>query len=217
MCFKHTACCCLYVLCHSGHGGQVMDVTGDEEDQLDETWCLYDGQLIDDELYLELSKFAEGVRILVLSDSCHSGTMTRAGPPPSVEPAGKPVVYRQLPPVLGQQVYQAHADFYDNLQKQISAKARQQPLKEFTKGKVATLMLHPRLVTSERYEGGGSMMPVHDACSAMTITGKRLTSDEALVVSSYLARLALQSAVTSRRKWFMYAVVGWHEQSTSAL
>jgi hypothetical protein len=38
-----------------------------EADKLDETWCLYDGQLIDDELYLELGKFATGVRILVLS------------------------------------------------------------------------------------------------------------------------------------------------------
>ena len=38
----------------------------------------YDGQLIDDELYLELSRFGAGVRILVLSDSCHSGTVARA-------------------------------------------------------------------------------------------------------------------------------------------
>ena len=38
----------------------------------------FDGQLIDDELYFELSKFASGVRVLVLSDSCYSGTVTRA-------------------------------------------------------------------------------------------------------------------------------------------
>ena len=59
----------------------MPDVIGEEADKLDETWCLYDGQLIDDELYFELSKFAAGVRILVLSDSCHSGTVVRAGPP----------------------------------------------------------------------------------------------------------------------------------------
>ena len=34
-----------------------------ESDKLDETWCLYDGQLIDDELYMELGKFVTGVRI----------------------------------------------------------------------------------------------------------------------------------------------------------
>ena len=59
----------------------MPDVWGDEADKQDETWCLYDGQLIDDELYFELSKFAPGVRILVLSDSCHSGTVVRAGRP----------------------------------------------------------------------------------------------------------------------------------------
>src|SRR6185369_9336075 len=38
-------------LSYSGHGGQVNDVNGDEDDALDETWCLWDRQLIDDELY----------------------------------------------------------------------------------------------------------------------------------------------------------------------
>ncbi len=69
----------LFFLSYSGHGGQVDDVSGeDEPDKLDETWCLFDGQLIDDELYFELTKFKKGVRIIVLSDSCHSGTVTRA-------------------------------------------------------------------------------------------------------------------------------------------
>ena len=74
----------LFFLSYSGHGGQVPDVSGDEPDKQDETWCLHDGQLIDDELYLELSRFQKGVRILVLSDSCHSGTVTREMPPPGV-------------------------------------------------------------------------------------------------------------------------------------
>lgn len=65
-------------LTYSGHGGQVGDITGDEPDGLDETWCLYDRQLLDDELYAMWSKFKPGVRIFVLSDSCHSGTVTKA-------------------------------------------------------------------------------------------------------------------------------------------
>jgi hypothetical protein len=47
----------LFFLSYSGHGGQVDDVSGEEADKLDETWCLFDGQLIDDELYFELTKF----------------------------------------------------------------------------------------------------------------------------------------------------------------
>jgi len=63
---------------YSGHGGQVKDVNGDEKDGLDETWCLWDRQFIDDELYRLWVQFELGVRIVVLSDSCHSGTVIRA-------------------------------------------------------------------------------------------------------------------------------------------
>src|SRR5690242_5428483 len=41
----------ILLLSYSGHGGQVDDVNGDESDALDETWVLWDRQLIDDELY----------------------------------------------------------------------------------------------------------------------------------------------------------------------
>ena len=67
----------IFMLSYSGHGGQVPDQNGDEEDGLDETWCLYDGQMIDDELAALWPKFAAGVRIIVFSDSCHSGTVTK--------------------------------------------------------------------------------------------------------------------------------------------
>jgi hypothetical protein len=65
-----------FFLTYSGHGGQVPDVSGEEADKLDETWCLYDGQLFDDELYLELGKFAAGVRILVASTEIGQGQRT---------------------------------------------------------------------------------------------------------------------------------------------
>ena len=65
------------VVSYSGHGGQVPDLNGDEDDGLDETWCLYDGELLDDELYGAWMKFQPGVHILVFSDSCHSGTVLK--------------------------------------------------------------------------------------------------------------------------------------------
>lgn len=67
----------MLVLGYSGHGAQVGDVNGDETDGLDETWCLYDRMLIDDGLYAMWAQFKSGVRIFVLSDSCHSGTVLR--------------------------------------------------------------------------------------------------------------------------------------------
>lgn len=63
---------------YSGHGSQIWDLNGDEDDYLDETWCLYDRQLIDDELYNAFMNFKAGVRIFVISDSCHSGTVLKA-------------------------------------------------------------------------------------------------------------------------------------------
>ncbi|MCM2310700.1 MAG: caspase family protein [Steroidobacteraceae bacterium] len=67
----------LLVVGYSGHGGNVGDVTRDEVDGQDETWCLYDRMLVDDELYAMWSHFRPGVRIFVLSDSCHSGTVVK--------------------------------------------------------------------------------------------------------------------------------------------
>ena len=69
----------IFFLTYSGHGGQVPDGNGDEADgdRKDETWVLYDRQLVDDELYALWARFAAGVRILVFSDSCHSGSVTR--------------------------------------------------------------------------------------------------------------------------------------------
>ena len=111
----------LLFLTYSGHGGQIPDVTGEEDDKQDETWCLYDGQVIDDEIYLELSGFAEGVRVLVLSDSCHSGTVTRAIVPPTI---GAPALRsKMMPPAVAMRTYREHQAFYDKLQKDVAAAA----------------------------------------------------------------------------------------------
>ena len=106
-----------FFLTYSGHGGQVPDVTGDEPDKQDETWCLYDGQLIDDELYFELSRFGSGVRILVLSDSCHSGTVSKAIHYREKLRSGLPPVYRAMPDEVALRVYQNNKSFYDPILK----------------------------------------------------------------------------------------------------
>src|SRR6478735_7811188 len=110
-----------FFVSYSGHGGQVPDVNGDEADKKDETWCLYDGQLIDDELYAELGRFKAGVRILVLSDSCHSGTVTReAMLPPVTIPSQRP---KNMPDAVAMRTYRDHQSFYDKLQKDVARDA----------------------------------------------------------------------------------------------
>lgn len=107
------------LLTYSGHGGQVPDANGDEDDDTDETWCLYDGQLVDDELYALFGGFARGVRILVLSDSCHSGTVTRAAYMMARSGArgDAGVRYRFMPPEVALRVYRGNQDFYDDIAK----------------------------------------------------------------------------------------------------
>ena len=61
----------------SGHGGQQPDTSGDETDRQDETLVAYDREVIDDELNEIWPKFNEGARLVMLSDSCNSGTNYR--------------------------------------------------------------------------------------------------------------------------------------------
>ena len=68
-----------FLMSYAGHGAQVEDLTDDEADGEDETWCLYDRMFLDDEQRELYAEFAKGVKIVVLSDSCHSGSATRSG------------------------------------------------------------------------------------------------------------------------------------------
>jgi hypothetical protein len=116
----------LFVLSYSGHGGQIPDINGDEADGLDETWCLYDGELLDDELYALWSAFAAKVRIVVFSDSCHSGTVVRQMMALRAEGSAiaraPEFAYRVMPPDVQRRTYLAHRDFYDELVAARSAK-----------------------------------------------------------------------------------------------
>lgn len=63
----------------SGHGSQVVDTSGDEDDGLDETILPVDynsaGQIIDDDLYSTLVEpLPPGCQLTALMDCCHSGT-----------------------------------------------------------------------------------------------------------------------------------------------
>jgi len=70
------------VITFSGHGTFVPDDSGDETDKADEAWCpsnvMTSGVITDDEIAARLRLAAKGVRIVMISDSCHSGTMARA-------------------------------------------------------------------------------------------------------------------------------------------
>lgn len=66
---------------YSGHGSWVPDLSGDEPDRRDEVLCAIDyengGLITDDELAEVFAQKRFGVRIMVISDSCHSGSVNR--------------------------------------------------------------------------------------------------------------------------------------------
>jgi len=71
------------VFTYSGHGTQVTDRSNDENDPYDEAICLYDGNVIDDDLRVILKGIHPQATLVVISDSCFSGSVTRIAPEPA--------------------------------------------------------------------------------------------------------------------------------------
>ena len=67
----------------SSHGTDSRDENGDESDGDDEAWCLFDNWLIDDEFESWCGYFKPGVNLVVVIDSCHSGTAVTVPGDPS--------------------------------------------------------------------------------------------------------------------------------------
>ena len=124
-----------FLLTYSGHGGQINDAGSDQPDGLDETWVLFDRQLIDDELYVAWSLFRPSVRVSVLSDSCQSGTMTKELflEPTSYIPrlearvrasTGANLRPKLVPPEVQAKIYKERATLYDDIRKKTPRRER---------------------------------------------------------------------------------------------
>jgi len=115
----------LFMLTYSGHGSQVANTNPEddpEQDKLDETWCLYDREFLDDELFSLFSLFAPGVRVVVFSDSCHSGTVAKAAPG---EPIDEFAVAKMLPLDVSTATEKKNEALYSQLQRDIPTKRLQ--------------------------------------------------------------------------------------------
>jgi len=66
------------LIAYSGHGTQLRDDNKDESDGYDEALYLYDGSFRDDVFNVLLNKIPAGSSVIILLDSCFSGTATRA-------------------------------------------------------------------------------------------------------------------------------------------
>lgn len=70
------------VFTYSGHGTSVVDTNNDELDGKDEAICLYGNGgidlLTDDEIREIFNQLPQGVKLVFISDSCFSGSVSRA-------------------------------------------------------------------------------------------------------------------------------------------
>jgi metacaspase-1 len=119
----------ILLLTYAGHGAQVPDRNGDEPSGWDSTWCLFDRMLVDDELAGLWGGFEAGVRVVVVSDSCSSGSVLRMMPadatlhfeayrdtraPSFILPP--PTRMRRLPRDVATAAYGRHKEMYDAIQ-----------------------------------------------------------------------------------------------------
>ncbi len=119
---------------YSGHGGQVPNTVGsdNEADDFDETLVLFDREFLDDELHREFACFAEGVRILAFLDSCHSGTGIEVRDVLSpeamqehfqtVDPAEIENNSRLMPVAKQYEIYQRDKDLFQEIQRSLGPK-----------------------------------------------------------------------------------------------
>lgn len=93
------------VIYFSGHGTYIEDSSYKEDSFLhDQAICLYDGLVSDNEIFNLLALFRPGVNIVLIVDSCHSGSMykyykpsqlTNKSMPTKILSKFTPVVYQR--------------------------------------------------------------------------------------------------------------------------
>ncbi|MGR3320709.1 MAG: D-Ala-D-Ala carboxypeptidase family metallohydrolase [Pseudooceanicola sp.] len=120
----------MFLLTVSAHGGRIPDFNRDEDhdgdEMMDETLCLYDFQLADDELYMLWTEFVPGVRVLMVPDTCHSGSMVRMGPVMPARLFGRELSHagpavRAMPLHVENRVWRANEDAYRNASRSYEA------------------------------------------------------------------------------------------------
>ncbi len=109
----------ILLITYAGHGVQLNDTNhlpnsefDDEIDGKDESWVTYDGFLLDDEIFNALAAIQNKIRVILVSDSCHSETMSRF-----VSPDKNAVRERGITKDIAERVLQKNGKSIENLLK----------------------------------------------------------------------------------------------------
>ncbi|HEY5808934.1 MAG TPA: caspase family protein [Povalibacter sp.] len=99
---------------YAGHGTQLQDVDGDDEDGQDEALCPHDFSsgafLIDDDIRELFSKLPAGVNLTCFFDCCHSGSATRFAASTATSAGGAGDQRRRFMPATAE-MQQKHREF----------------------------------------------------------------------------------------------------------
>lgn len=117
----------IFMLTFSGYGGAIPGPSTLSPTLQLTTWCLYNSQLAEHEIYKLLTGFRKGVRILIFSDLCYSATVTRV-----VANADKMVPQarvKMMPPAVGIRTYRENQHFYEQLVEALGRKSVKDKIK----------------------------------------------------------------------------------------
>ena len=174
------------ILTYSGHGTQVPESGGDEGDTYDEAICAYDGNIIDDELRVLLEGLHPRATLVVISDSCFSGSVTRIAPepatprfiPPAISTAGmvprRPFLLPEadMPEILitgcTDSEYSYDAEFDGR------------PNGAMTASAIRVILQNPNLTYREFYAGLRNLLPSRDYPQTPQLEGSDANKDRKL-------------------------------------
>lgn len=100
------------VFTFSGHGTWIPDTSADEFDGRDEALCAHDNIIVDDDIRAIIKNINKNARLTIISDSCHSGTVTkemiRHSAEYKIERSGQDFAPRRrfMPPELVKDLYE---------------------------------------------------------------------------------------------------------------
>jgi len=174
------------VFTYSGHGTQVSDKNGDEGDPYDEAVYLYDGTVIDDDLRAILNGIHPQATLVIISDSCFSGSVTRLAPepalprfiPPTVSTASKMARRSFLVPESG--MPEILISGCSDSEYSYDAEFNGRPNGAMTAYAIQVIKQNPNVTYREFYSGLRALLPSNDYPQTPQLEGSDLNKGRKL-------------------------------------
>ena len=168
----------LVAITFSGHGTYVYDTDSaappdNESDGFDEALCPYDvvatgDPLTDDEIHALFAARPAGVRLLLIADSCHSGTVSRVAPS---GPSDRRARRRFMPPSV----------WMSSSQRALSAQAPSRRSGTYARASAFALGVRSAVAAAESADGDATPAPLDDVLLSGCMEGKMNFSYDAVL------------------------------------